>query len=394
MLRPSVVVVLLVLPLAARCADAQAPASAQSCTVGARKLSTNSTISNDEDHRFEWRSSGCEVKVRFSGKLRFTEDFRTIAGLERDRGFRAIESGPVDRSVEIRPGDDGALRYRYEVDGRERAFDAEGQAWLESVVLQLFRRSGYAANERVQWMLRTGGAEAVFAEMTKMDSDYGRNAYSVALLSQSSADPALQARVLASAAAWSSDYYKAELLDALTEGSRDARVAEAGWKLVRTLDSDYYATKGIQRLFSLGEPNAAQVEVAIAALDGVESDYYRAELLKSISRRAPLEGRTVPLYLKAAERTESDYYRAEMLAALVDRGPLAKEQLLAAIRATSTMKSDYYRSQSLVRIARTHELEGDTFDAYMAAADAIKSSHYHSEAVRAARRRSAGMVSY
>jgi hypothetical protein len=364
---------------------AVAPPSAATCIASARKLTNNSNISRNDDHEVQWRASGCEVRLRFRGDLRFTDDFRSIAGLG-GGSFRATEDGPVDRELEIRAGDAGALRYTFRVDGRERPFEGEGQAWLESVLLQLFRRSGYAADARVQWLLRRGGADAVFAELALMEGDYARHEYSVALLRHSSADAAMQTRVLESAAAWSSDYYKSELLDALTTRSPDARVAQAGWNVARSLDSDYYATKGIQRLLDLGAPSAAETEIALAALEGIESDYYRSELLKSISRRTPLEGRVVPLYLRAAERTSSDHYRAEMLAALVGRAPLAAEHLVAAIRTSATMRSEHYRTQALVRIARAHELTGDALAAYMAAAEGIGSSHYRREAEQAVRR--------
>ena len=343
-------------------------------------------MTRNDDHTIEWRTRDCELRIRFTGDLRFTEDFRTIAGLARGTTLRVIESGPVDRELTIRDGANGALSYAFEVEGRDQPWNADGEAWLESVVLQLFRRSGYGADDRSQYILRRHGPDGVFAEMEQMDGDYPRHVYSAALLRHSGSDPALQVRVLESATGWSSDYYKSELLDALTGRSSDARVLGAGWKLAGSLESDYYATKGIQRLLSTGEPGAAGAEVALAALDGIKSDYYRAELLKTISRDVPLEGRVVPLYLTAAERTTSDYYRAEMLGALVDRSPLSKEHLLAAIRATKTMKSDYYQSQVLSRIARKHDLSGDALEAYMDASDAIGSSHYRGEALSSLRR--------
>ena len=397
MIRPSLVLVLLLAPLAARCADAQAPATpaTESCISRLRDITHNSNVSRNDDREFDWRASGCQVRIRFSGDLRFSEDFRTIAGVPRGTSFRVVESGPVDRKLDIREGDGGALRYTYEVDGQERPWNAEGQAYLESVLLQLFRRAGYAAKERSQWILRTAGPDGVFAEMERMIGDYPRHMYSVALLQHTGTDAAMQARVLETAATWSSDYYKSELLDALTKSSADSRVVRAGWKVARSLESDYYATKGIQRLLGLGQPSASEAEIALAALEGIDSDYYRAELLKSISRQVPLEGRVVPLYLNAAERSESDYYRAEMLAALVDRGPLSREHLLAAIRASTSLKSEYYRTQALTRIARKHELKGEALDAYNAAVDGIRSSHYRGEAARAVRgvARQEGVVS-
>lgn len=354
MLRPSLAAILvLAAPVTARPAGAQPAArpGVATCIAEARKLTHSSSITRNDDHEFRWRASGCEVRLSFDHGLRFTDDFRSIAALE-GSVFRATEDGTVDRALEIRAGDGGALRFAYRVGGRERPFETDGQAWLESVLVQLFRRGGYAADERVQWLLGRGGADAVVAELALMESDHVRHAYSLALLRRAPDDAAVQARLLASAAAWSSDHYKAELLEALTGRSPDPRVTRAAWGVARSLDSDYYASKGIARLLTLGAPDAAEMELALAALDGVESDYYRARVL----------------------------------AALVDRGPLPAAQLLDAIRATSQVKSAHYRSQSLVRIARAHELTGDALAAYMAAAEAIEASHYRTAAVRAVRR--------
>src|SRR5207253_494441 len=71
----------------------------------------------------------------------------------------------------------GTPVYRYKVDGRDAAWDANGQNWFAEQLLMLARRAGFAMEERVAYLMQEGGVDGVLREVKLIDSDYTRRRY-------------------------------------------------------------------------------------------------------------------------------------------------------------------------------------------------------------------------
>ena len=69
------------------------------------------------------------------------------------------EGAGAKRRLDVEPGSDGRPVYTWKVDGTERPFDAAGRTWLQSMLLQFVRGTGYAADERVVLILKRQGPE-------------------------------------------------------------------------------------------------------------------------------------------------------------------------------------------------------------------------------------------
>lgn len=363
---------------------ARRPPQGATCISLARKLSRSVYLSNDGRHQAEWRAEGCEVEVRFEGRLRFDEGFTALVGLERRGRFEVKEEGPVDRELEVRQEDEG-LRYTYEVEGRRHDFDAEGRAWLESVLLQFFRRTGHAAQERAAWLLRRSGPEGVLAELEQMEGSHAQQAYLDALL-RDDVEPRVLVRVLRMARAWESDHAKAGALEAMAPRLRGEPAARReAWAVARTLESDHSAAGSATRLLDAGRLQAEELGAALAVVERMESDHYRAAVLKALAEQPALKGAQVQHYLREAVRIGSDHYRAEVLEALTDREALEGAETVEVIRAASRIGSDHYRARVLVELAQRYALDGAAREAYRRAANDIGSDHYRKEALAALR---------
>jgi hypothetical protein len=256
-------------------------AGPETCIASQRNLRESSSSTRNERHVIEWRADGCEVTIRFEGQPRFTADFTEIASLDGQGVFEIEEDGRVDRQLEIRTTR-GALEFEYTVDRVRRSFDADGKAWLTSVLQQLFRRTAYASQERVAWLLRRSGPDGVLAEIAQMPSAYPQHAYMIELLNQADPGRDVLTRMLKAAAAWDSDYYKAGLLESFSKrGEGDTELSKAAWAVVRSLGSDYYAAQATAALLKAGAPVTREDLGPILA--DLDSDYYRMQVVKAAS---------------------------------------------------------------------------------------------------------------
>ena len=74
--------------------------------------------------------------------------------------------------------------------------DAEAAQRLSETLLIFFRRTGYAAEERVAWLLGQGGANAVLDEIHELQSNSARRAYSEALVRTQTLDTPTLVRLM------------------------------------------------------------------------------------------------------------------------------------------------------------------------------------------------------
>jgi hypothetical protein len=357
--------------------------TSDTCIRSVTQVSHSNFSSRNDRHHVEWRADDCEVTIRFEGEPRFSDDFRTLESLAGRERFDVDErSGRMNRAVEIRPGASG-LDYRYTVNGQARQFDDEGRRWLAAVIDEFFLRTAYRSKERVAYLFKNGGANRVLDEIERMPTTYPQHAYMIALLEQAPPSTATVDRMLQRARSWSSDYYKAGLLNRLV----DARTPESGlweplWTVARTIDSDYYSSSVVRAFIQAGAPlSAAQFQEVLRKID---SDYYRAGLVDVGEKKVGND--FGPIALAAARQTKSAYYRSQILTRYLEHGNPDAAALVDVIKLAGELDSDYYRSQVLQQVASRRRLEGAARDAYVSAAESIGSRHYRQRALAAIER--------
>jgi beta-lactamase regulating signal transducer with metallopeptidase domain len=359
-------------------------AQAATCGMATTGWQRSTVNSNDDTHRLSWSRPGCDVEVRVEGNVEFTADFRDVARLGSGALLRIEEEdGPTERRLDVTPGGGGAPAYQYRLDGNERPFDAAARAWYEGMLLQVFRRGGFMAEERVAAMLRTGGVAAVLQELDVLSSDHVFATYARELLEQADVS-ASQAVELMSRASQrvDSDHYMAEILDAVADrhlGSDeilDAFIASA-----RTIESDHYRSEVLGRALQMQNLTPERVALVLGSASEIDSDHYLAQMLEGVASRYALEPALREVYLRAVDSIESDHYRSEVLSTLLARSDLEAEELAVVLAAANGLDSDHYRAEILGRIA-TRALPSDPMRAaYLQAASGIESDHYRREAL-------------
>ena len=363
----------------------QAPAS---CLSRPSKNRSTNINADDDSYRIKFKAADCTGEVRIDGKLRFNDDFTRLVGIDRGGVLRIDENdGDTRRVLEVTSGSNG-LEYSWSVNGRERAFDAQGRAYLDAWTLVLFRELGYAAEERATYLVNNKGVAGVLSEVALMKSDYVQAEYLGVAMEKGKLSEADVQRVLGVAAeTLDSDYYMSNVLAGAARGVEFSSESRRNYlTAVGTMESDYYKEGALRALLEKGRMTSAEMAIVLREATTIDSDYYRSTLLSSVADRNTMDGTLRSAYLEAVKGIESDYYRAESLKQLLDRSGITDSELVDIIGTARTIKSDYYLTEVLSNVASGRTLSGNARTAYMDAAGSIKSSHYRNSAEAALRR--------
>ena len=341
---------------------------------------------HDDSVNVSWSQDGHRIRIRTEGKLELNEDWTDIARLSPGAEARfEEEKDGVTRRLDVAPGSGGRPAYTWKVDGRARPFDAEGHKWLQGMLLQLVRGTGYAADERVATILRKQGPEGLLAEISQIPSDYVKRIYFEKLFAHRDLEGPVVERALRQAGReGKSDYELANVLVAAAQSRplSDAAVstyAEAS----RSIQSDYEQRRALAALVKGRRLTPASLAALLGAARQLESDYECAELLAEVAGQNRLDDPAVwRAFAAAADTIQSDYERHKALSAAV-RGDLSPEAVSGVIQAARGIKSDYELASLLIEIAGKHNLSGGAHDAYLEAARSIH-SQYERERAEAA----------
>jgi beta-lactamase regulating signal transducer with metallopeptidase domain len=355
------------------------------CAAAQSGWRTMNHSSNEDRSTIRMSRPGCDLDVRLQGDIDFDAEAIGIARMSRDALIRIEENdGRRERWLEIVAGTDGAPSFEYRENGRDATFDGTAREWYRAVMLVLFRRVGFAAEERVAALLRRGGAQAVLDELDNLGSDYVTSRYITELVEQAELNEAQFVTVVSVAMRRvRSDHYMAEILKTVAaEQPLTPRLLDDFTTASRQIESDHYRTEVLRSVIASGRLSTQQVASVIESAGDMESDHYRAELLTSIADRYALEPSFRPAYLRAVEGMESDHYRTETLKRLFQRDDLSPEEKSAVLQATRMIGSDHYRSELLKLVGSDGLQNAAMRQAFFESAAGIPSDHYYLEAMR------------
>jgi beta-lactamase regulating signal transducer with metallopeptidase domain len=345
-----------------------------------RNTSMSNHIDTDEDlHVVKWSSGRCSGSLRMEGKVRLSGDFSGISSIASGGSFRIEEDdGDTDRRLVIRPAN-GQLVYSYRVDGRDRDFDAAGRAWLESALLNLFRTTGFAADERVDYLLRAQGPSGVLAEVDHMRSDYVQRIYMQRLLERSDLSPALVKQAVELAAREiESDYELAQLLIAFSKKydlSDDTRALFIN--ATNSISSDYEQRRVLSSALGNTQLRSQDVSAMLDASHNISSDYERAQLLLGLIGKYKLDPNMRASYLTAASEISSDYEKGRVYKALIKQGNLTSADIAHVLKYAGSMSSDYEKAQLLITMNEFDLSDAMLQRAYLEASSRISSDYEH-----------------
>lgn len=359
---------------------------ASSCGTESGDWQSSNHNRNDDRTRISWSRPGCEVEILLEGEVEFNDRFDDLARLDRGARLRIEETdGRTERWLEITPGPGGAPSHDYRVDRRAQSFDAEARTWYEGMLLQLFRRTGFMAEERVAAFLDHGGVAAVFQEIELLSTDHAYTSYVEETIRQADlSDDQLGDLLDRAMDRVDSDHYLSEILEAVASHTElNDRLLDSFIAASRALDSDHYRAGVLGTALDRGDLSTAQVRDLLASASVIDSDHYVAEVLEGVAHRYALEADLRDAYLQAVAGIESDHYVTEVLSSLLERSDLDQGEKATVLRAAARMESDHYVTEVLETLVERGLDTGPLRDTYFEVAAGVESDHYRHLALRA-----------
>jgi beta-lactamase regulating signal transducer with metallopeptidase domain len=268
-----------------------------------------------------WDGIGGSGSVQSRGPVWFTEDLSDVRALSTG-GLLSVESRIVffsSRRVDFREHN-GTITRAYYVDGSERPWNDDARLWLAAELPFLVRRSGVAANERVQHILVTRGLSGALNEITLLQTDSVRGRYFRALFGTGR----LEAGDMNSALSLAG-----RLINSSAELSEVLRAALAAGRLedgdafldtVELISSS--AEKRRVLMAVLNQPNLTLLvqRAFLKAAASIESNAECADVLDAFASRYPITDQTTrESFLAALETVDSSHERARVLAKVVNQ---------------------------------------------------------------------------
>ena len=302
------------------------------------------------NHAVTWRTSeGLHVReMRVHGEVHFNDEETDVKSISADGLFSYEELfGFSGRRYQAAPGPSGQILRRYTVDGREKPFDADAQAWLRAALPDLLRDAGIDAPERVRRILKQGGATAVLAEIAKIHSDGTKHLYIRELVPIGNLNSEQFQSLLRAVRGMGSDGEKAAVLEFLGPYTLKDNLRDYTFEAVKTINSDGEKHRVLTH-FIVQDPSRATLTLSARAAAGINSDGEKAAVLADLAPHLRGNSDLSHPFFRAAESINSDGERARVLMAVIASAGEQRDTLAEALRVAGSMNSDGEKARVLV----------------------------------------------
>jgi len=311
---------------------------------------------DDAHHQFTWIDGDERLEVDIRGDVVFTEDDAGVARIS-PGGYIKIEERRqgVRRTLDVRPGAGGTLRYTYHVDGRERSFHNESREFAAALFLRIIRNTGVGAEQRVARILRQDGVDGVFAEVAHIESSSAARRYLTALLEQGRLNTAqLQrmARVVVQQVA-SSGMRARFLQQAAAYYLADARTYAAYFDAVNTIPSPGDHARVLTHVLEEHPPDRAALVRLLQSARKIESSGVKSRVLIAAAPRYDNIADVRDAFFDAVNTIPSPGDHARALSALLENAALDQASVTALFQSAKAIESSGVKAR-LLSVAAPH----------------------------------------
>jgi beta-lactamase regulating signal transducer with metallopeptidase domain len=376
---------------AAAAAIATTATTVVQAVAAAASTVAQSSGGKEKSGNFVWSDDGQKLEVSYRGDIEFTADDTDVSRISPGGFLRIRDSrrGGTDNSVEFRADSSGTIERRFWVASRERPFDPEGRKWLAERLPKFIRQSGIGAPARVARFMKSGGASAVLAEITRIEGSWGKRLYFTELFKQQGLSAGTVQQALAQAGREiDSDYELASLLISSNTLVTDDGARRAYLDAARTIESDYEMRRVLSSIVKTGTLSSTLAGSVLDASTSIDSDYEEATLLIEFAGRQSLDGAARASFFKALATVASAYERRRVLTAIVQRPDLSADARVAALESASGVDSDYEAATFLVQFLKEGGAEGAARAPFFHAVASIDSAFERGRVLQALARRS------
>ncbi|HSC28442.1 MAG TPA: M56 family metallopeptidase [Vicinamibacterales bacterium] len=338
---------------------------------------------------FTWSDGKQKLQVNYKGAVEFTDDDTDVKSLS-PGGWLRIRDGADGRAVEFRADDTGRIERRYWVGGSERPFEPEGRQWLAQALPRFIRQTGIGAGARVARILRSGGPEAVLAEISLIEGSWARRVYYAELLQSPGLDAGtLQLIITRAGRDIESDFELASLLIKTADRLLvDEATRRAYFEAAKTIQSDFEMRRVLSAPLKQGPLAPDLLAGLLDTATSIGSDFEQASLLIAVLKVQGLDGRTRGPFFKALDSVGSAFERRRVLSSLVAQSDTEPDTLVSALDSAAAIGSDFEKASFLLDVVKRHSIEGSTRQPFFRVVNAIGSSFERGRVLKTVAKRS------
>ena len=365
--------------------------SSTSSTSSSTGSSRSSRSDGQSSGNWVWSDNGRKLEVNYRGDIEFADDDTDVKRLSPGGYLRITDGGRfgTSNSVEFRADSGGAIQRRFWVSGREQPFEPEGRKWLSDVLPKFIRQSGIGAPARVARIMKSGGASAVLAEISRLEGSFVRRVYFTELFKQPGLSAANIQQALAQAGREiDSDFELASLLIASNRFVTDDGARRAYLDAARTIESDFELRRVLGSIVKAGPMNPAVAAGVLDVSGSIASDFEQASLLADFAANQQIDGVVTAPYFKALSGVSSSFEHHRALTALVKRSDLSAAARSAALESAATIESDFELASFLLEFLKTGGVEKGERAPFFRAVSSISSDFERGRVLQALAKRS------
>ena len=343
------------------------------------RKSSYAEVHNGDVH-YKWMNNDDLIEVRLKGDIAFTADDRAVESLSRD-GLLKVEEriDGIRRTLEVRPASDGTPRYTYEVNGRQRAYDATTRDAVADLILTVIRNTGIGADRRVARILKQEGLDGVFDEIDEIDSGSARRKYFVALLEEGNLGVAALQRVAE------------EVTRQITSGGDRGRFLKqaapyylensqthaAYFDAVGTIPSSGDHTRVLKHVLAEHRPDREALVQLLHSARRITSSGDKARVLKDATMHYDNHPDVRTAFFDAADSIPSSGDQTRVLKALLTNAALDAASVTALFRSAKGISSSGDKARLLIAAAPHFMNDDAQRSAFFDAVNTIPSTGDH-----------------
>jgi uncharacterized protein (DUF779 family) len=331
---------------------------------------------------FMLRDGDFALEASWRGDYELSANGSDIARLDRKLEIKRTDGGVSERAVfENDNGEVDRIFYR---DGEKQEPGAGSDEAVRALVLAFLRASGVKADERVEILMKDGGADRVLDEIDLLQGDHARQRY-ISTFTERAALTSDQLRRLAGVISGMEGDHDIRL--AISAILENETVSTDDLPLIietaRNIEGDYDLRRVIET-FAEQDLNEEAIELALGLFDEIDGDHDLRKAGEAILKQKSLTADGAALLLSvAAEHVSGDH---DMRLLLTDAAPfLAKsDQVVDAwLKAFDSIGSDHDMRVALEAASTVADLSDAAVAKLINATRRIGSDYDHRRALAA-----------
>jgi hypothetical protein len=321
-----------------------------------------------------------DVKIKWSGKVKFNDDETAIASITPGGYLRYTNN---DKKMFAESNLQGDISYTLYDGHQTLVLNDSGKKFLATSIMEM-NNMGYDAEGRVDRIAKKGGKKALLEEAAEFKPGYIKGLYLDRLFKNDSLNRDDLAGMLTQIGTLDGDYDKEGNLRRFSAGQlKDSGIVQAWLGVVEHMNSDDGKKNLLAHLIDKDSLSPMIFDKILDISGNFGSDWEKENVLGPIIDNGNIPAGGFGRLLEVIGRFGSDFEKEKLYKKLIAKDSMSEEQWTSLIRQTALIAPDFEKSNLLIEIAKEMPKSDSVKAAYLKAAKSIGTDQEYGRAMRA-----------